>query len=72
MSLEDDAQAHEAQIWSIINRPREVVIYKPGDKGYGPEQCPKCGDEMHPVRRADGRQLCTPCQSALEISRSRR
>ena len=72
MSIEDAAQEHEAQVWSIINRPRQVVTYKPGETGYGPEDCPKCGDEMHPVRRADGRKLCTPCQSALEVGSRRR
>ena len=67
MSLEDKAQEHEAQVWSINNRPREVVTYQPGDPGYGPAECSKCGEDMPLVRRADGRKLCTPCQSALEI-----
>ena len=31
MSLEDKAQEHEAQIWAINNRPREVASYKPGN-----------------------------------------
>jgi len=69
MSLEDNAQEHEAKIWAINNRPREVVSYKPGDAGYGPEECVECGAEMHPVRRAHGFKLCTPCASATERRR---
>ena len=66
MSLEDNAQAHEAKVWAINNRPREVVKFQPGDDGYGPEDCQTCGADMHPVRRAHGFCLCTSCQSALE------
>lgn len=71
MSIEDRAQEHEAQEWAIINRPREVAKYAPGEPGYGPEECEECGAEMHPVRRAHGFVLCTSCQSAVE-RRSRR
>lgn len=66
MSLEDKAQDHEAQVWSIINQPREVARYAPGDPGYGPAECQECGAGMHPVRRGYGFKTCTPCQSALE------
>lgn len=69
MSIEDNAQAHEAQEWEIRNRAREVVSYKPGEKGYGPEECEQCGADMHPVRRAHGFKLCTPCASANERRR---
>jgi len=67
MSLEDNAQAHEAMLWEIANRPRDVKSYAPGEKGYGPEECDECGAEMHPVRRGHGFRLCTPCQTSREI-----
>lgn len=66
MSLEDNAQAHEAQEWAIRNQPREVARYAPSDAGYGPAECQECGAGMHPVRRGYGFKMCTPCQSALE------
>ena len=66
MSIEDNAQAHEAQEWEIRNRAREVVSYKPGDKGYGPAECVDCDAEMPPERRAYGFTVCVPCKSALE------
>lgn len=69
MSIEDNAQAHEAQEWEIRNRAREVVSYQPGDKGYGPEECEQCGADMHPVRRSYGFMVCTPCASATERQR---
>lgn len=72
MNLEDRAQEQEAQLWEMVNRPREVKTYSPGDPGYGPEECDKCGDDMHPVRRGHGYRLCTPCQSAVEIATQRR
>lgn len=68
MSIEDKAQEHEAQIWEINNRAR-VVSYQPGDPGYGPEECERCGAEVHPVRRSYGYKLCTPCASAAERRR---
>lgn len=67
MNLEDRAQEHEAMMWSQINAPREVRQFKPGEAGYGPEECDQCGDDMHPVRRGHGFRLCTSCQSAREI-----
>lgn len=66
MSLDDDAQAHEAQIWAINNRAREVVRYQPGEPNYGPEECNECGDEMHPVRRSHGFTLCIHCATLQE------
>ena len=69
MSIEDNAQAHEAQEWEIRNRAREVVSYAPGEKGYGPEECEQCGADMHPVRRSYGFKVCTPCASATERRR---
>ncbi len=68
MSLEDAAQDHEAKIWALNNRPREVVSYGPGDKGYGPEFCVECGADMPPQRRAHGFTVCVPCKSASEAS----
>lgn len=55
-------------MWAIanINRPREPDVKKPGEPGYGPEDCDECGAEMHPVRRSYGFRLCTPCASARE------
>lgn len=72
MSLEDKAQEHEAHEWAINNRRREVVTHKPGDPGYGPEDCQDCGDTMPAVRRGYGFVRCTPCQSAREIVTGRR
>jgi hypothetical protein len=72
MNIEDAAQAHEVQVWSINNRPREVANYAPGDAGYGPAECRHCGADMHPVRRANGFTLCTPCASAAETATRRR
>lgn len=66
MSIEDQAQEHEAHIWAINNRPRQVERFQPGDSGYGPEECDDCGAEMHPVRRSHGFNRCTACQSAIE------
>lgn len=66
MSLEDNAQDHEAKEWAIRNQPREVARYAPGEAGYGPSECQECGAGMHPVRRGYGFKTCTPCQSALE------
>ena len=71
MSIGDRAQEHEAKEWAIINRPRKVAKFAPGDPGYGPDECEECDDEMHPVRRTHGFKLCTSCQSAVE-RRSRR
>lgn len=72
MSLEDRAQEHEAQIWAIHNRPREVNRYAPGDKGYGPAECVECDGEMPPQRREHGFTLCVGCKSATEGRRYRR
>ncbi len=73
MNIEDAAQAHEVKMWEQANAVRpERPVYQPGDAGYGPECCPKCGDDMPELRRRDGRYLCTPCQSARELSASRR
>lgn len=69
MNIEDAAQAHEAQVWSIHNRAREVVVHQPGDADYGPAECEKCGADMHPVRRGHGFTVCTPCASAAERRR---
>ena len=70
MSIEDKAQEHEAKMWEIANKPRPTQpIYSPGDSGYGPEECHKCGAEMPTLRRANGWVLCTPCQSATEARR---
>lgn len=66
MSLEDKAQEHEAKLWLLNNRPRDVVSYKAGDKGYGPEECQECGADMRPERRAHGFTVCVPCKSAAE------
>lgn len=72
MSLEDKAQEHEAQIWEMNNRAREVVRYQPGDKGYGPEECDQCGADMPPERRAHGFTVCVHCKSAAEARNRRR
>lgn len=69
MNLEDRAQQHEAMMWTMANTLPRAPVYQPGDRGYGPAECTKCGDDMHEVRRRDGRVLCTPCQSAREIAR---
>lgn len=72
MSLEDVAQEHEAKIWLINNRRREVPHYQPGDAGYGPAQCTECEEDMPPERRAHGFTLCVPCKSATEAGGRRR
>jgi len=72
MNLEDRAQEHEAQIWAMINRPREVVSYKPDDAGYGPKECVECGAKMPAERRAHGFKKCTPCAAAAERRPGRR
>ena len=72
MNIEDAAQAHEAQEWTIRNLAREVVTYQPGERGYGPAECEECGDDMHPVRRGYGFKVCTKCQSRLEAKKSGR
>lgn len=71
MNLEDRAQHHEAMMWELANKPREVKKYRPEDPGYGPAECEECGDDMHPVRRGHGYRLCTPCQTAKEVLTSR-
>lgn len=71
MSIEDRAQEHEAQMWAIHNRAREVVRHQPGDPGYGPEECESCGAEMHPVRRGHGFKICVDCATLAERSRRR-
>lgn len=69
MNIEDAAQAHEVQEWEIRNRARQVAVYQPGDLDYGPAECTKCGEDMHPVRRSYGFRTCTPCASAAERAR---
>ena len=73
MGLEDKAQEHEAKMWEQANAPRpERPVYESGDAGYGPEFCAVCDDPMPELRRRDGRQLCTSCQSVRERAASRR
>jgi hypothetical protein len=50
----------------------QAPTYAPEDAGYGPEECRICGADMHPVRRANGWRLCTPCQSERERATARR
>lgn len=69
MSLEDKAQEHDAQVWTINNTRPPIVISQPGEPGYGQEFCRKCGDDVHPVRRSYGFNFCTPCASAAEKKR---
>ena len=70
MSIEDKAQEHEAMIWAQNNAGREVQpIIKPGEPGYGPEECIDCDEKMPAVRRAYGFKRCTACASALEPRR---
>lgn len=72
MSIENAAQDHEAKEWEARNAPRATQpTYKPGEAGYGPSEC-ECGADMPPNRRADGRLLCTLCQSAEEHLARRR
>lgn len=74
MSLEDDAQQYEAKLWELrnINRKELPALKKPGEPGYGPEECDECGDTMPEVRRANGYLLCTACKSAIERLSGRR
>ena len=69
MSVEDKAQEQELLVWQRNNVARTVTRYAPGDPGYGPADCNDCQDDMPEVRRIDGRQRCTPCQSIIERKR---
>lgn len=70
MSLEDTAQEHEAAEWEMRNRARAArPTFKPGDEGYGPEDCDDCGAEMPSLRRENGWRLCTACQTLIEKRR---
>ena len=71
MSIEDAAQAHEAQVWAIHNRAREVITYQPGEHGCGPAECLECDADMHPVRRGHGFTVCTECQTKFEKAQLR-
>lgn len=67
MSAEDIAQDVELRAWELNNvYRRQMVEYKPGDAGYGPEECESCGESMPVRRREMGRKLCTECQSLQE------
>lgn len=73
MSLEDQAQQHEAKMWEMANAPRPVKpTFKPGDALYGPEDCDGCGATMPTNRRVDGCRLCTSCQTDAERLIARR
>lgn len=73
MSLEDQAQQHEASEWARRNAPRpEKPTFKPGEAGYGPKYCEECGSNMPELRRANGWVLCTSCQTAVERGHIRR
>lgn len=71
MSIEDKAQEHEATQWAALNMNRNGLppMKKPGEPGYGPEECTNCGAEMPALRRANGWILCTACQSLVEAGR---
>ena len=71
MSLEDAAQDHEAKIWLLNNRTREVKKFAPGAPGYGPQDCVQCGDDMPEPRRAHGFGRCVPCVQKTEAPRRR-
>lgn len=49
-----------------MRRKALPAVAKPGDPGYGPEECERCGDDMHPVRRSYGFKLCVHCAEAKE------
>lgn len=67
MSEADRAQEFEARDWEYNNRPRAPrPVFKPGDKGYGPDTCTECGEDMPPLRRSMGCEMCTDCTSTRE------
>lgn len=72
MSIEDQAQEHEAKMWTLANTIPPAPVFQPHEAGYGPAECRTCGDDMPALRRRDGRQLCTACQSGLEDFARRR
>lgn len=74
MNIEDTAQDHEIKVWELnnVHRKPEPAVKSPGEPGYGPEECEKCGDDMPDVRRAYGFTLCTACKSLTESPRLRR
>lgn len=67
MSEADRAQELEARDWEYNNRPRTPSrLFAPHEKGYGLAECSECGEDMPPLRRAMGREMCTDCTSAHE------
>lgn len=71
MSLEDKAQEHEAKEWELRNTRRpEQPTYKPGEPGYGPEECQECDADMPAKRREYGYRLCTACATEAERARA--
>lgn len=76
MSIEDRAQAEEAFVWGLNNRPRapERPEFNPGEKGYGPELCKNedCEATMPELRRRRGWNFCTDCQAEAERIEKRR
>lgn len=67
MSAEDIAQEVELRAWELNNvYRRQLTEFKPGDKGYGPEDCDTCGAVMPTRRREMGCKLCVDCQSVKE------
>lgn len=69
MSDADIAQVHELHDWERNNAPRKPLPkYAPDDKGYGPQFCTECGDDMPDLRREMGKLKCTDCTSAAEVN----
>lgn len=67
MSEADQAQAIELKMWEQANASRpDPVRHAPGDPGYGPEWCDRCGDEMPEVRRQYGFSICVTCKTIEE------
>jgi RNA polymerase-binding transcription factor DksA len=67
MSIEEKAQELECAEWEARNAPRPTrPTFRPGEPGYGPEECAECDDPMPDLRRTMGCHLCAPCQTAYE------
>jgi hypothetical protein len=73
MSIEEKAQELECAEWEARNAPRPTrPTFRPGEPGYGPEECAEeCGAPMPDIRREMGCQRCTLCQGAFERMRAR-
>jgi RNA polymerase-binding transcription factor DksA len=68
MSIEDIAQALEAQDWELNNRPRTPrSLFDADDERYGPPECVECDIAMPELRRAMACELCVHCTERRDL-----